>query len=288
MPQPAVTTVLPSEPIDLRLVVTDLDGTLLDGDGRIPDRLWEVLPRLRERGITLAPASGRQYATLRRLFARSDEGMAFIAENGTFVVLDGNELSCTPLEPGFASALVGLVRDLVTDGYDIGLVWCGRDAAYVERSDAEFVAEVSRYYAALEIVDDLRQVREAAIKCAVFDFGGAEAGAATLLTERCAPHQVVASSEHWVDIMSADANKGAALDSLQQQLGVTPEQTVVFGDYLNDLEMISDTPYSFAMANAHPEVIEAARFVAPTNREQGVLQVLELLLEASESTQPAA
>jgi Cof subfamily protein (haloacid dehalogenase superfamily) len=281
MPQPVVTTTLPSDPIDLRLVVTDLDGTLLDGDGRIPDRLWEVLPRLRERGITLAPASGRQYATLRRLFARGAEGMAFIAENGTFVVVDGNELSCTPLEPDFASGLVGLVRELVADGYDLGLVWCGREGAYVERSDAPFVAEVARYYAALEMVDDLRQAPEAAIKCAVFDFGDAESGAARLLAERCAPYQVVPSSEHWVDIMHADANKGAALDSLQRRLGITPEQTVVFGDYLNDLEMISDTPYSFAMANAHPEVIEAARFVAPTNREQGVVQVLERLLEAS-------
>lgn len=284
MPDTAVTT-LPNYPIDLRLVVTDLDGTLLDGEGRIPDRLWSVLPRLKERGILLAPASGRQYATLRRLFARNAEGMAFIAENGTLVVLDGAELSCTPLEPEFAFELVRLVRELVEEGHDLGLIWCGRETAYVERTDPAFVAEVAKYYSALEPVEDLLQVDEAAIKCAVFDFGRAEDGAARLLSERCAPYQVVTSSEHWVDVMSADANKGSALESLQRELGITPEQTVVFGDYLNDLEMLADAPHSFAMANAHPDVIEVARFVAPANDEHGVVQVLERLLEASE---PAA
>lgn len=285
MPDTAVATTLPNYPIDLRLVVTDLDGTLLDGEGRIPDRLWSVLPRLQERGILLAPASGRQYATLRRLFARNAEGMAFIAENGTLVVLDGTELSCTPLEPEFAFELVRLVRGLVGEGHDLGLIWCGREAAYVERTDPAFVAEVAKYYSALVPVEDLLQVDEAAIKCAVFDFGPAEDGAARLLAERCAPHQVVTSSEHWVDVMSADANKGSALGSLQRELGITPEQTVVFGDYLNDLEMLADAPHSFAMANAHPDVIEVARFVAPANDEHGVVQVLERLLEASE---PAA
>ncbi|MFT4108747.1 Cof-type HAD-IIB family hydrolase [Propionicimonas sp.] len=274
---------LPSEPIDLRLVVTDLDGTLLDGEGRVPERLWELLPLLRERGVMLAPASGRQYPVLRRLFAGNTDGMAFIAENGTYVVLDGAELSCTPVDPGFAPDLVRLVRELRSSGHRIGLVWCGRGAAYVEWDDPEFVAEVATYYAALDVVDDLLDAPEPAIKFAVYDFGDADSASTRILTERCAPQQVVPSSAHWVDIMSPAVNKGAALVSLQHTLGITPAQTVVFGDYLNDLEMISEAPYSFAMANAHPDVLEAARFVAPKNTEQGVVRVLEQLLAASAS-----
>lgn len=279
MPELPRATSLPSEPIDLRLVVTDLDGTLLDSDGRIPERLWPLLDRLRERGITLAPASGRQFPTLQRLFARSPEGLAFIAENGTYVVVDGDELSCSPLEPGFATGLVATVRGLVAAGHDLGLVWCGRTSAYIERSDPAFVAEVSSYYAELVVVDDLLQVAEEAIKCAVLDYGDAETGSVPVLTERCAPHQVVLSSRHWMDIMSHGVNKGVALGALQRELGITPEQTVVFGDYLNDLEMLADTPHSFAMANGHPDVIDTARYLAPTNREHGVLRVLERLLE---------
>ncbi len=284
MPVSAVPT-LPLEPIDLRLVVTDLDGTLLDGKGRIPERLWPLLDRLRQRGITLAPASGRQYPSLRRLFARSPEGLAFIAENGTFVVHDGDELSSSPLDPDFVTRLVAMVRQLAGDGHDVGLVWCGRGSAYIERSDPAFVAEVARYYAALKPVDDLLEVEDEAIKCAVFDFGDAETGSAVTLTALCAPHQVVVSSPHWMDIMSEGVNKGVALGQLQRELGVTPEQTVVFGDYLNDLEMLAAAPYSFAMANAHPDVIEVARFLAPANHEHGVVRVIEQLLEQS---RPAA
>lgn len=281
MTDPAVPITLPSEPIDLRLVVTDLDGTLLDADGRIPDQLWGLLPRLRERGITLAPASGRQYTSLRRLFAPSPEGIAYIAENGTFVVLEGGELTSSPLDPAFASALVGIVRALSASGHDLGLVWCGRRTAYVERRDAAFVERVGTYYPALEVVDDLDAVAEQAIKFAVYDYADHGSEVTALLRQRCAPYRVVPSSAHWVDIMSPGANKGAALESLQHRLGVTPAQTVVFGDYLNDLEMISGTPHSFAMANGHPDVIEAARYVAPTNSEHGVIRVLEQLLEGS-------
>ena len=50
-------------PADPRLVVTDMDGTLLDGDGEVPDGLWEVLGQLEARGIAFAPASGRQLAS---------------------------------------------------------------------------------------------------------------------------------------------------------------------------------------------------------------------------------
>jgi Cof subfamily protein (haloacid dehalogenase superfamily) len=275
MPAPS----FPSEPIDLRLVVTDLDGTLLDGEGRIPESLWPLLARLTERGITLVPASGRQYPTLRRMFDVA-EGVAFIAENGTYVVHDGDELSCTPLADGLAVRLVGWVRELVAAGHDVGVVWCGRRSAYIERNDPAFVAEIAAYYAALELVADLREVSEPAMKCAIFDFGDIESGTAPVLTERCAPHQVVVSGQHWADVMSSGVNKGVAVASLQRELGITPEQTVVFGDYLNDVEMLAATPHSFAMANAHPDVIEAARYLAPANDEAGVVAVLERVLDA--------
>ena len=49
---------------DLRLIAVDMDGTLLDAEGRVPDALWPLLEELRERDIHFAPASGRQLATL--------------------------------------------------------------------------------------------------------------------------------------------------------------------------------------------------------------------------------
>ncbi|MFF4212136.1 Cof-type HAD-IIB family hydrolase [Streptomyces sp. NPDC001796] len=269
---------LPSDPVDIRLVVTDMDGTLLDGSGRIPDGLWPLLAELRRRGVLFSPASGRQYATLARQFADAADGMVFVAENGTYVVRDGVELSSDPLDPAVAARVIGTARRLAADGVDVGAVLCGKNSAYVERTDDAFMAEASRYYALLKPVDDLTTVEDEFLKVALFDFGPVERTTAPALEPLTATHQVVVSGEHWVDIMNRTANKGAALRRLQRDLGITPAQTLVFGDYLNDLEMLDAAEWSFAMTNAHPDVVRRARYLAPPNTENGVLRTITRLM----------
>ncbi|GHK05223.1 Cof-type HAD-IIB family hydrolase [Streptomyces sp. NPDC003753] len=269
---------LPSDPVDIRLVVTDMDGTLLDGSGRIPDGLWPLLAELRRRGVLFSPASGRQYATLARQFADADDGMVFVAENGTYVVRDGVELSSDPLDPAVAARVIGTARRLAADGVDVGAVLCGKNSAYVERTDDAFMAEASRYYALLKPVDDLTTVEDEFLKVALFDFGPVERTTAPALEPLTATHQVVVSGEHWVDIMNRTANKGAALRRLQRDLGITPAQTLAFGDYLNDLEMLDAAEWSFAMTNAHPDVVRRARYLAPPNTENGVLRTITRLM----------
>ncbi|MFG3059687.1 Cof-type HAD-IIB family hydrolase [Streptomyces sp. NPDC048231] len=269
---------LPGEPVDIRLVVTDMDGTLLDGAGRIPEDLWPLLAELRRRGVLFSPASGRQYATLARQFADAGDGMVFVAENGTYVVRDGVELGSDPLDAAVAARVIGRTRLLAAEGVDVGAVLCGKESAYVERADEAFVTEVKRYYALLRIVDDLTAVEDEFLKVALYDFGPVERTTAPALAPFAKSHQVVVSGEHWVDIMNATANKGAALRRLQRELGITPAQTLVFGDYLNDLEMLDAAEWSFAMANAHPDVLRRARYVAPPNTEYGVLSTISRLM----------
>ena len=263
----------------IRLVVTDLDGTLLDDDKRIPDGLWDTLARLRERGVLFSPASGRQYATLAEQFAEVADGMVFIAENGTYVVRDGQELSSDPLEPAVVARIVAAVRRLAAGGVDLGAVVCGKRSAYVERADEPFLAEVARYYVRHRIVDDVTTVDDDILKVALFDFGSAERTTAPALAPFADTHQVVVSGEHWVDVMNRTANKGAALRRLQRELGITPAQTLVFGDYLNDLEMLDAAEWSFAMAGAHPEVVRRARHLAPSNNDNGVLRTIARVLD---------
>ncbi|MFJ8825073.1 Cof-type HAD-IIB family hydrolase [Streptomyces sp. NPDC102467] len=265
---------------DIRLVVTDMDGTLLDADGRVPDSLWPLLAELNRRGIVFCPASGRQYATLADQFAAVDDGgMVYIAENGTYVVRGGAELSSDPLDPAVASWLVKAVRGLVDDGVDAGAVVCGKRSAYVERSDEAFMTEVRKYYHRHQIVEDASAVDDDVIKVALFDFGRAEETTAPALTSLVDSHQVVVSSEHWVDVMSPDANKGVAVRRLQRELGITAAQTMVFGDYLNDLQMLDAADWSYAMADAHPEVRRRARHQAPSNTEDGVVRTIRRVLE---------
>lgn len=263
---------------DLRLIAVDMDGTLLDGDGRVPDALWPLLDRLHERGIRFAPASGRQLATLQRTFARHLDDIVFIAENGAYVVEGRSEISSDAMEPGFTAALVSRLRALADAGSDLGVVVCGKRSAYIERTDPAFLDEARKYYAKLEAVDDLLRVEDQILKVAIYDFADAAATAPALEDLR-ATHQVVVSGAHWIDVMNAGVDKGVALRRLQAATGITREQTAVFGDYLNDLEMMDAASLSFAMANAHPDVAARARYRAPSNLDHGVITTIDKLLD---------
>jgi Cof subfamily protein (haloacid dehalogenase superfamily) len=263
---------------DLRLIAVDMDGTLLDGDGRIPDALWPLLDRLHARGIRFAPASGRQLATLQRAFAEHLDHMVFIAENGAYVVEGDAEISSDAMDAAFTASLVARLRALAAAGGDLGVVVCGKRSAYIERADAAFLAEAEKYYAHLQVVDDLLEVDDQILKVAIFDFADAAATAPALEDLR-ATHQVVVSGEHWIDVMNLGVNKGVALRRLQAATGITHEQTAVFGDYLNDLEMMDAAALSFAMANAHPDIAARARFRAPSNLDHGVITTIEKLLD---------
>ncbi|MBT1180616.1 HAD family hydrolase [Bifidobacterium sp. CP2] len=284
-------TAIAPGPHDIRLVVADMDGTLLDGESRIPDGFWPLLADLKARGIEFVPASGRQLATLKSMFEGVDptdgnadgRAMSFVAENGNVVVADGDVVDVHGVGWDLTRTLVDIVDRAVADGsHDIGLVVCGLKTAYIQRKDKPFVDECLKYYHALEIVDDLHDVLgtpgETVLKLAIFDFGDAEPMAADLLGDVARTHAVVVSGAHWVDIMDPDTNKRQGVVALQRHFGVTPAQTAVFGDYLNDLEMLEAGEWSFAMANAHDDLKAAAHWIAPANTEHGVLKAVRRLI----------
>ncbi|MFV0452385.1 MAG: HAD family hydrolase, partial [Propioniciclava sp.] len=111
---------LPAHP---KLIVTDMDGTLLGPDGTIPEAFWEVLAGLQEAGITFTVASGRQYPSLAQLF-HHPRGVVFIADNGGYAIRDGVELGTTPLSRASAEQVVAAVRALGSPT-DLGAVWSG-------------------------------------------------------------------------------------------------------------------------------------------------------------------
>ncbi|HIW92539.1 MAG TPA: Cof-type HAD-IIB family hydrolase [Candidatus Corynebacterium avicola] len=290
-----------SSPVDVGLVVLDMDGTLLDGSGAVPAGFWELLPEMRSQGIVVVPASGRQYATLRSMFdagAPSSTGplRTYLAENGTVVVHGGNVVSTTALPTGPVRDVIAAVRTVHAAGRQVATVVCTPDVAYVENDDPDFRAQADKYYHSLQQVADLDAVLEGTdgedgtaapdvVKVALFVYGSVEEAASDLFTgtDAVAPQvddelSVVLSGTNWIDIMDPTANKGVALRRLQEELGIPAERTAVFGDYLNDLEMIREGRYSFAMANAHPGITAAANYTAPANTDDGVVRVLRRIL----------
>ncbi|WAL39829.1 HAD family hydrolase [Brevibacterium sp. BRM-1] len=298
-PPPSVLEIPAAELAGIRLIVSDMDGTLLDHRDRLPPALWGQLARLRAAGIAFAPASGRPYATLGQLFVedapapRSGEpyarGMFFLAENGGFVVRDDAQVSAQILDPGVVRRIVEASRSPELAGLDAGIIVCGARGARVERGDERFLAEVRRYYSALDVAADVLafdleggdSVTGPIVKLSAYAFSPTERLAEVFagITDP-AGHRTVISGQSWIDMMRADTDKGAALRSLQAHLGVGRAQTMVFGDFHNDLGMLTEAGIPVAMANAHPDVLAAARFTAPPNTAAGVSQVIEAVLRA--------
>ncbi len=156
---------------------------------------------------------------------------------------------------------------------------CGKKSAYIETKDERALAEISKYYHRREQVEDLLAVEDDFIKVAICHFDGSQEKVNPAIDAKFGEnYQVVVSAKIWLDVMNAEASKGAAIKHLQNTLGFTFEQTMSFGDYLNDYEMLKESYHSYAMENAHPKLKEIARFGAPSNVDAGVFQVLEKLL----------
>lgn len=257
-----------------RLVVTDMDGTLLDDRRNLPENIWQIIEELHGKGILFAVASGRQYQTLADIFKPVSDKMLFMAENGTIVVHRSEIISIDALDKQLLGRLIATGRTLE----NCNLILCGAKTAYVESSDERFLNHARDYFHHIELVDDLLKVTADTLKFTVCDFENPEFNSYNAFKKFSGAATVAIASEVWLDVMPKTANKGNALRQMQQKLGISNSETVVFGDYMNDFEMMRYSENSYAMANAHPKILEVARFKTKfDNNHNGVGQTLKEL-----------
>ena len=263
---------------NIKLIVTDMDGTFLNSKHEMSPEFPEIYDELKKRNILFVPASGRQMFGITQFFNENEKEMAFIAENGGYIKYLNEELFADHLSEEHIPEIINIIRKI--DGATV--VISRKQKAYFETGDQEFADYVSQFYKENEQIDDLLSNRNNDVfKIAIHHPDGAE--------EHLYPHlkeyekynlKVVVSGKNWLDIMNKDINKGHALEKLQQSLGIKPEETMVFGDYMNDIEMLEKAKYSFAMENAHPSVKQAARYQASCNNSFGVLATIKEYLSA--------
>jgi Cof subfamily protein (haloacid dehalogenase superfamily) len=265
---------------NIKFIAADMDGTLLDEHSQLPPSFYPLYQRLLDNGVMFAAASGRQYYSLLQTFEPIKESMYFIAENGTMVMHQDQELySCTI---PYSEIEKVVKRARLIEGAHI--VLCGKNSAYVETDNKKALAEFSKYYHRCENVVDVLAVEDEFIKVAICHFGGTEQFVYPEINAAFGEsHQVVISAKIWLDVMNAEASKGAAMHHLQTTLGFSFEETMSFGDYLNDLEMLKASYHSYAMENAHPLIRKQARFSAPSNIDHGVTTVINEYLDHLES-----
>ncbi|TFG72352.1 MAG: HAD family phosphatase [Flavobacteriales bacterium] len=260
----------------IKLVVTDMDGTLLNSNHEVSGRFFHLYDQLKAQNIHFVAASGRQYNSIVSKLAPIRDQIYVIAENGGLAMFGEEEIVSTPLE----KATKNTILSQLIGNTQLHPVLCARNSAYVTGSSPEFISVLREYYTEFEVIPDLMAFTEKVMKIAVYHFESSEKYIYPLVASLENSLKVKISGQHWVDISHPNAHKGFALKKVQERLGVSPAETLVFGDYNNDLEMMTLSEYSFAMANAHPNVLKAAKYQTESNEQFGVEKVLEMLLKS--------
>ncbi len=258
-----------------------MDGTLLNAKGEVSSRFFELYEQLEKHNVHFVAASGRQYYSIIDKLYKIKDGITVIAENGGIAQRRSEVLLTKSLPIDTVKKLLLKLRK-IDDAY---VVLCGMKSGYVESQNDEFLSIFSEYYKKYNRVDNLLDHidQDEFFKIAVYSFKGSEKSTFPHFQEEYADFKVKVSAENWLDIMGSDTNKGGALKHIQDLLGITSNETLVFGDYNNDLEMMKLAQFSYAMENAHPNVLAAATYRTKSNNALGVEHILEQLLEAKES-----
>ena len=258
----------------IKLVVADMDGTLLNSRHKVSPQFYELYSGLKEKGVLFAAASGRQYDSIADKLSPISHEIIVIAENGGYVIHQGEELVSNPLE----AHQKNMILDHLEPVQGAHPVLCGKHSAYLLPGSKTILEKLIEYYTHFKFLDDMRAFQGDVMKIAVYHEMGSEEHIYPYVRHLEGDLKVKVSGEFWVDLSHLDAHKGFALNRIQNKLGISQAETLVFGDYNNDLEMLSLAHYSFAMANAHPNVLQAANYQTLSNDEYGVEKVLEKLL----------
>jgi Cof subfamily protein (haloacid dehalogenase superfamily) len=260
---------------NVKLVVTDMDGTLLNSNHEVSKRFFEIHKKLKEKNIHFAAASGRQYHSIISKLTSIKKDITIIAENGAFGVQGDEELFIHDLPIDKLLYAIEFTRNIES----IGIILCGKKHAYIENSNLEFANTFSQFYSNYKLVDDLKKVKDDTFfKVAIYHPICSEEFILPKVEHLSDEMQVTVSGKNWLDISNLEANKGNALSKLQKKLNVTQEETMAFGDYNNDLKMLEKAAFSYAMKNAHPNVKETANFETLSNDDRGVDYILEKVI----------
>lgn len=264
--------------MSVKLIAADMDGTLLDSNKNLSPDLFDTIKKLKDKDVKFVVASGRQYYNLLKNFQDLEEDIVYISDNGT-IVYDhrGESIYTNEIDK---DEIIKALKD-VRKGNDMYPILCGVKSAYIENDNEVFLENARMYYEKLEIVEDLLDVinKDKICKMAVYDMVGAENNAYKLLEKYNDTLVVCLSGQNWVDFMNKGVNKGEAIKIIQESFNVSFDETMAFGDYLNDYEMMQSCKYSYAMDNAHPSLKEICNYNAKSNDEDGVVDAIKKYFE---------
>lgn len=265
----------------IKAMFFDLDGTLLGSDKRVPESARRALERCRARGIRLFLATGRS-PRLREMLGWTPEQEALfdggVFCNGACMVMpEGTSYLCLP--SGVVRAVVeqvnavprlnvALQMDDNAHAFNHPLAehafgeWGIDHAPPICEGDYARTVKMLIYFE--NLIDSVTPIPQKLLEALAFYDGEAR----IYLTD----------AGKSVQIVSRDASKLLGVERIRQGLGFSRDEIAVFGDDMNDLEMIAGFPNSVAMGNACEEIKEKAGFVTRGNDEDGIAWAVERLL----------
>ena len=255
----------------IKLIATDMDGTLLDENSNLPEGFFEVLEKLKERNVKFVVASGRPYFTLYENFKPVSDDLYFICDNGSYIAEKNKEPKISAIDKEYVKEVVKVCNSIS----DVELVLCVTKGAYMKKFNEDLSSEIFKYYVKRIIVDDFDNIDDDIFKIAVYDpYDSKEHSYKTISTSLGDKLNVVVSGKHWVDVSNKGVNKGTALEKIQKEENISYEETMVFGDFYNDVEMLKKAYYSFVMENANEDMKQYGNFIAESNKNHGVLKAI--------------
>lgn len=301
--------------IDLGLVVTDLDGTLLDENNKVSGANRRALERVSARGVPVVVCTGRSDATALAVVKGLKLGHPVICYNGACILGREEEggtrpvLLSFPLPREVNRAIFALAEE---HGFAVNVY--DDDVVYVACKNERHRALVDRYAALTEceykLVEDYSHWHEREV-CGCTCPSGGDAGIvdavpAAHAIRRAQVYKILVLTgedqaeaflaeadaflkargidahlihgEYFVEFLRPGAHKGAALTWLASHMGVATERVVAFGDGSNDQQMLATAGMGIAMRNAKAPTKKAARRISPwAHHEDAVARELELL-----------
>lgn len=264
----------------IKLIATDLDQTLLKNDKTFSsERLNAIIEVCKEHGVLFVVASGNGWHKIEERMANvMTKGMYLAGDNANHIKKDGESIRICAVNRETILAIGNYLQS--QQGYSLGISCLKK--TYMTTNDQKIIQEYAKYNTEivhLESLEDL-PMDEQIVKLAVW----VERPVSEMkemvnyIKAHYADVDAVTSGDKWMDVFLAGTGKGSGIAFFQERYQITPEETIVFGDSLNDLTMMQQAKYSVMMKNSDKDLLPFGKFQIGTNEEEAVLSVLEELV----------
>lgn len=261
----------------VKLIASDMDGTLLDENGQVPPETFDLILALREHGVRFVASSGRRYDRLCDFFSPVKDRMDFVASNGAQVFADGVQID----REVYSHLAIRRLAKTVAMFPNMHLALFDRTKSYLLDDEDKFVREVDKDLPNVERIYELPSPQVSIIKASIFcDDGNVMDNAYVLQRELGGLFTFAPSGSSYIDAMQPGISKASGIAQVMEYHGIDASEVMAFGDAMNDYEIIRFVGTGCAMANGRPALRAVADRVIGSNVERAVQSEMRCVLES--------